>query len=178
MKLYEKTINSEKVYSGKIFDVFHNEVILEDDSTAYRDVVIHSGGAGVIAVDENEEITLVKQYRAGAECVMLEIPAGKNEKNEDPLKCAERELFEETGIKAGKIFSLGEFFPTPAYCGEKIYIYLARELEKFNAHKDFGEFLETVSISLDKAYEMVLKNEITDAKTIIAILKAYSYLKR
>lgn len=172
MNFNEKTVSSKTVYKGKVFEVRTQQVLLDDNSVTGRDVVIHHGGAGILAIDSENCVFLVCQYRKGAEREMLEIPAGKLELGEDPKSCAVRELEEEIGAVAGKIESLGEFFPTPAYCSEKISIYLATDLTLREQHLDAGEFLEVVKIPFAKAFDMVMSGEIIDAKTIIALLKA------
>lgn len=172
MKFFEKTITSDEIFKGKVFSVKKEIVLLPDNSKANREVVIHNGGVGVLPIDENKNILLVKQFRKGAEKVMLEIPAGKSEAGEDPEACAMRELLEETGYTSSKLTYLGNFYPTPAYCSELIHIYKAENLIFKGQKLDDGEFLELVTISIEDAYKMVLSNEITDAKTIIAILKA------
>ena len=177
MRFSEKTLSSKTVYDGKIFEVCTQKVLLDDNSTAVRDVVIHHGGAGVLATDSDKRVFLVRQYRKGAECEMLEIPAGKLEKDEDPKACAVRELREEIGAEADSIEFLGSFFPTPAYCSEKIHIYFAAGLHLKEQHLDKGEFLEIVKVPFKDAVNMVMSGEITDAKTIIALLKANEMLK-
>lgn len=178
MKFEEITISSEEIFKGKIFTVKKDIVKLPDNSEAYREIVAHSGGAGVIAVDEKRNITLVRQYRKGVEREVLEIPAGKLEENEDPIDCCKRELLEETGYIAEKITDLGKIYPTPAYCSEITYIYMATELKKEKQKLDPGEFLETVTLSLDEAYDMVMSNYISDAKTVVAIIKARQLLSK
>lgn len=176
MGFFEKTVSSKTIFEGKVFDVCCQEVILDDNSKAYREVVLHHGGAGVLALDKDKNTFLVRQYRKGAECEMLEIPAGKLEKGENPKACAIRELQEEIGAKAGSIEKLCEFFPTPAYCSEKISVFLATELTMCNQQLDRGEFLEIIKLPFNKTYEMVMSGEITDGKTIIAVLKAKELL--
>ncbi len=176
MKFEEKTIKSEEIFRGKIFTVKKATVELPDKSQAFREVVIHHGGAGIIAIDSDKNILLVRQYRKGVEREVLEIPAGKLEENEDPKKCCERELLEETGYAAGEITDLGVIYPTPAYCSEITHIYMATDLIKKEQRLDSGEFLEVVRVKLDEAYDMVLSNKICDAKTVVAVLKAKQLL--
>ena len=107
MRLTEKTIARDIIYEGKIFTVIKDLVELPDESHAGREVIIHAGGAGILPVDENNDVTLVRQYRAGASEVLTEICAGKLEKGEDPQSCAIRELEEELGLKASTVTPLG-----------------------------------------------------------------------
>ena len=121
---------------------------------------------------EDGEVFMVSQYRIAAGSMMLEIPAGKLEKGEDPLECGKRELIEETGYAGSEFIPLGEYYATPGYCQEKLTIYLARGLEWQGQNLDDGEFLNVKKYKLDDLYKMVMNNEIYDCKTAIAILKA------
>lgn len=171
MDFKETVTSTADIYSGKVFDVKKHTVILPDGHTTVREAVIHNGGVGIIAIDSKKEVFMVRQYRFGADTVTLEIPAGKLEKGENPYDAGMRELREETGYTTKALKSLGELLPTPAYCSEKIYLYLADELEFCGQELDEGEFLSVEKYPLDTLYEMVLNNDITDAKTSIAILK-------
>lgn len=172
MDYIEKTISSKPIYDGKIIHVRVEDVELPDGRTAKRELISHGGGVGMISVNENKEVLMVSQYRIAAKSMMLEIPAGKLEFGEDPLECGKRELIEETGYKANKIVHLGEYYATPGYCEEKLNLYLATDLEWVGQHLDEGEFLNVETYKLDDLYQMVMNNEIHDAKTAIAILKA------
>lgn len=172
MELCEKRKSRQVIFEGRVFSVAKDVNILADGREAPREMVLHSGGAGILPVDKDGNVTLVRQYRCGPEKICLEICAGKREKGEDPKECAVRELKEELGFTAASVKSLGTLIPTPAYDTEKIYIYLATELENVGASLDDGEFLETVTMPLDEAVELVMSGEIDDAKTQIALLKA------
>lgn len=177
MELSEKRIGRQIIFEGRVFSVAKDKSQLADGSVADRELVLHNGGAGILPVDADGNITLVRQYRCGAEGILLEICAGKMEKGEDPKECAIRELSEELGFEAQKVVSLGYLDPTPAYCGEKTHIFLATGLVKKTAHLDAGEFLETVTMPLETAVQMIMRGEITDAKTQIAVLKAERILR-
>lgn len=177
MHLEEKTVASESVYKGRIFEVTKDTALLENGSEAQRDVVHHSGGVTVIPVTDNEEILMVKQYRYPHHKVMLEIPAGKLEPGEKHYDCGKRELLEETGCTCKNYEYLGEIVPTPAYVSEVIHLYIASGLKFSQQDLDDDEFLDVVKIPLDKAVEMVLSGEITDSKTQIGVLKAWHILK-
>lgn len=172
MELWEKTISREKIFEGRVFTVAKDKSQLADGSVADRELVLHAGGAGILPVDNDGNITLVRQYRCGVSRVMTEICAGKMEQGEDPRACALRELEEELGFIAGEVTSLGYLTPTPAYDSELTYIFLARNLTVTDAHLDEGEFLERVTMPLCEAVKMVMSGELTDAKTQIAVLKA------
>ncbi len=177
MEFKETILGTEDIFRGRVFDVKRHTVELVNGDTATREQIIHNGGVAVIAIDDDGMVFMVRQYRFGAGAETLEIPAGKLEKGEDPYEAGMRELREETGYKTDKLISLGECLPTPAYCSEKIYLYMAKNLEYCGQHLDDDEFLAVEKYPLDKLCEMVLNNEITDGKTIIAILKAKAILK-
>lgn len=176
MDFEEKTISTENIYDGKVIHVRVEQVELPDGTKAPRELIGHSGGVGVIAVTEERKVFMVSQYRIAAKSMMLEIPAGKLEYGEDPLDCGKRELIEETGYRASVFTHLGEYYATPGYCEEKLNIYLARDLTFVGQNLDEGEFLNVQTYSLDELYRMVMENQIHDAKTAIAILKAKAIL--
>lgn len=172
MELWEKTVSRETVFEGKIFTVARDRSQLPDGSVADRELVLHGGGAGILPVDDEGNVTLVRQYRCGVSRVVTEICAGKTEAGEHPRDCAMRELAEELGLSADSVTDLGHLVPTPAYDSELTYIFLATGIKKTEAHPDAGEFLERVCMPLSEAVGKVLCGEITDAKTQIALLKA------
>ncbi|MBR5490993.1 MAG: NUDIX hydrolase [Oscillospiraceae bacterium] len=177
MEYIEKCVSSKDIFKGRIVHVHVDDVELIDGSRAVREIVEHDGGVTVIPVDAEGNVYCVRQYRYAFGKSIIETPAGKLEKGEAPFECAVRELSEETGFKAGKYVYLGEFYPSPGYCHEKLYAYLALDLTKGEAHLDEGEYLDVVKFSLEELVDMVMNNELEDAKTIIAILKADKYLK-
>ncbi|MFR0880991.1 MAG: NUDIX domain-containing protein [Oscillospiraceae bacterium] len=178
MHLKEKTVSSESVYKGRIFEVTKDVALLENGKEVLRDVVHHSGGVTVIPLTENNEILMVKQYRYPHHKAILEIPAGKIEPGEKHYDCGKRELLEETGCTCSNYEYLGEIIPTPAYVSEVIHLYLATGLEFSKQDLDEDEFLDVEKIPLEKAVEMVMNGEITDSKTQIGILKAWYLSKK
>ena len=172
MDYTETTLRSEEVYAGKILRVRRDAVRLPDGAEALREVVEHSGGVGVIPVDENGDVYCVRQFRYPYGAHLLEIPAGKLEPGEAPLDCAVRELGEETGFTAARFTDLGRLYPSPGYCRETLYLYMATGLTRGEAHLDQGEFLDVEKHSLDELYGMVMRNEIPDAKSAMAVIKA------
>ncbi len=173
MPHFEKTISSKEIFSGKVIRVCHDDVILENGKSAKREVVYHNGGVCVLPLTESSEVLFVKQFRYPYRQEVLEIPAGKLEKGEDPLESGKRELLEEVGAAADKITFLGELYPSPGYCGEIISMYLAEDLSFAEQSLDEDEFLDVVKIPLSEAVKMVMENKIPDAKTQTAILKTY-----
>lgn len=171
MHLFEKTISSKLIHKGKIIDLKVDEVELENGQIAKREVVLHNGGVCIVPITDDNEIIFVKQFRYPFSSVLLEIPAGKLEKGEDHCECGKRELLEETSAVADTFTYLGCLYPTTAYLTEKIHMYLASGLRYENQNLDDDEFLDIVKIPFDKALEMIMNDEIHDAKTQIAILK-------
>lgn len=171
MHLYEKQLSSKIIHDGKIIKLSVDTVELENGRTATREVVHHNGGVCVVPVTDDNEVIFVKQFRYPYKDVLLEIPAGKIDKNEFHEECGKRELLEETGTIAKQFDYLGVMYPTTGYVTEKIYMYLARGLSYSVQKLDDDEFLDVVKIPLEKAIEMIMNDEIHDAKTQIAILK-------
>lgn len=171
MKLEEKTVESELKYDGKIVKLFVDKAEVENGDIVKREVIKHPGGVCVVPLDEDENVIFVRQFRYPHKRVFLEIPAGKLEYGENHRECGLRELKEETGCVCDSFEYLGNLVPTPAYDTEIIHMYLARRLHAGEQNLDKDEFLETEKIPLKKAAEMIMKNEIADAKTQVAILK-------
>ncbi len=172
MELNETTLSSEKIFDGRILHIRRDTVRLPDGSEAFREVVDHPGGVCVLALDDQNRVLMVSQFRYPYEKVLWEVPAGKLEYGEDPERAAIRELKEETGATAGEFTSLGELYPSPGYCGEIIRMYFARQLTFGETHLDEDEFLNMERVPFDQLVERVLSGEIKDAKTIAAVLKA------
>lgn len=178
MVFEEKTVSSEKKFEGRIVTVKVDEVKMPDGSISLREVVEHPGGVGVVAVTDNDEIIMVKQYRKAIERAIYEIPAGKLDKGEHHRDCGMRELEEETGLCAKSFEYLGFMYPSPGFTDEVTHIYLAKNLEEGEVHPDDDEFLDVERIPLSKAFEMVMNNEINDAKTVFGILKYMHLIKK
>ncbi|HEV7844118.1 MAG TPA: NUDIX hydrolase [Pyrinomonadaceae bacterium] len=170
-----EVLASEEIYHGRIFDV-SVYTVRENDQTYKREVVHHPGGAGVVAVFDDATIALVSQYRHPTVRYLLEIPAGKLDPPERPEECAARELEEEIGVRAGRMEKLAEFFTTPGFCEEKLWVYLATDLIETAQNLEGDEQLEIVRVTFERAFEMIADGEIEDAKTIIGITMAASHL--
>ena len=170
-QMLEKTVEEQLIFDGRVITVYHNKAQLSDGSTAMREIVAHPGGVCVAALTDDEELLFVRQFRSPYQEILTELPAGKLERGEDPLKAGIRELSEETGASAQTIRSLGKLYPTPGYCGEIIYLYLATGLSFGEQHPDEDEFLDVLRIPLEKAVGMVMDGELTDSKTQVAVLK-------
>ncbi|MBQ7108202.1 MAG: NUDIX hydrolase [Clostridia bacterium] len=177
MNLEEKQLSFEYKFKGRIINLRVDEALLPNGATASREIVEHNGGICVVPLTENNEILMVEQFRYPYGEVVLEIPAGKRDGNEEPLDGGKRELKEETGATAESYTFLGELYPSPGYCGEIIYMYLAKGLSYGETDPDEDEFLNVKKIPLEKAVDMIMKGEIKDAKTQTAILKVERMLK-
>ena len=171
-ELTETTLRREDKFQGRIVHVHVDEVRLPDGSTSYREVVDHTGGAAVLALDEENRVLMVRQYRYVFGKSLLEIPAGKLDPGEDPAAAALRELREETGAVPEEFRSLGAILPSPGCYGERLYLYLARGLRMEAQHLDEGEFLNVERVPFDEMVDRCLSGEIEDAKTVAAVLKA------
>jgi ADP-ribose pyrophosphatase len=169
-KLEEKTISTERVFEGKMIRLRVDTVALPNGSTTTREVIEHPGAVAVIALTEQGELLMVRQYRHATGEILLEIPAGKRDPGEDPLSCARRELEEETGCRARQWKTLFSYFSTPGFSDELLYIIMATGLEQGVAHADDEEFIEVVTVPVAEALRMVYQGEIRDAKSIIGIL--------
>ena len=163
-------------YNGLITNTTLDRVMLQNGEHTLREVVEHPGGVTVLPIDEDGYVYCVRQFRYPMSEHLLEVPAGKLEYGEEPLLCAIRELSEETGISASEFLDLGKVYPSPGFCREILYIYMARGLSFGNSHPDHNEFLDVEKIHIDELVRLVMNNEITDAKTIIAVLKAKNIL--
>ena len=172
MELKEEMVSQQTVYEGIIVNVRRDKARLLDGRIANREVVEHPGGVAVFAMDGQGRVALVRQFRYPLGEVTLELPAGKLEQGEDPFEAVKREQREETGTVGEHYISLGNVYPTPGYCGEIIRLWACRASGSTGELQlDEDEFLATERLPLDKAVEMVLNNEIPDAKTQIGILK-------
>ena len=177
MDLTEKTLSSEKIYDGAIIHVRRDRVLLPNGHTSTREIVEHPGGVGILALD-GDDVLLVRQYRYAFSRVLTEIPAGKREPGEEPSVTARRELKEEIGAEAEKWTELGALIASPGCYGETLYLYLAQELTFGATHPDEDEFLDVLRMPFDQAVEQCMRGELTDAKTVAALLKAKILLKR
>ena len=178
MDLTEKTLESVVVYDGRILRVEKDWAELPGGKTAVREVVRHPGCVVVLPLEEDGTVVLVRQYRYALAIELLEVPAGKMEPGEAVLTAAARELEEETGYTAEEFISLGACYPSPGFCDEVFHLFLARKLKEGDSHPDEDEFLDVVKIPFERLMELVMNDELRDAKTIITILKAKAFLDR
>ena len=177
MKMTETTLSSKSIFEGRVLHFKHDEVELSDGTREMREIVEHPGGVCVAALDDGNNLLFVRQFRYPYKEVVLELPAGKLEKGSTPLENGKRELLEETGAQGYSYLSLGQVYPSPGYTNEIIYLYACRIQTQGESCPDEGEILNVEKIPLNKAVEMVLNNQIPDAKTQIAVLKTAMLLQ-
>jgi len=178
MDYTEEKLRRINRYEGIIVKVAVDRVRLPDGKETLREVVEHPGGVCVLPVDEDGNAWCVRQFRYPMRAHLLEAPAGKLEKGEDPMACAVRELSEETGFTAGEFLPLGSYYTSPGYSTECLHLYLARGLRRGKAHPDEGEFLDLERIPFHELLSMVERGEIPDGKTAIAVLQARAILDK
>lgn len=169
--LIEKEKSSKQVYDGKLLKVFYDEVTLPDQTFSSREWIKHPGACAVVPVFEDGTIMLLKQFRYPPRKIFIEVPAGKIDPGEDPVRTAERELLEESGVVCEHIIKTGCFYPAIGYADEIIHTYVAWGLAIKEQNVDEDEFLQPFRISYQKAIEMIASGEITDAKTISALIQ-------
>lgn len=172
MELREKTLESEQLFNGRIIKVYRDTVELPNGKTAFREVVRHPGGVIILPIDGNGCVRMVRQFRYPFGRTILEIPAGKLEYGEEPFSVAQRELGEEIGATAGHWTALGSILPTPGFCDEVHYLWLARDLTFGETHPDEDEFLEQVTLPFEEAFAMAADGRLQDSKTVAALLRA------
>lgn len=171
-KIEEKTLNTNKIYEGKIINLQVDEVELPDGNVAKREIVKHPGAVAVIALTAENKIVMVEQYRKPLERSLLEIPAGKLEPGEKPELSIVRELEEETGYAAGKLEHLISFYTSPGFADELVHLYIATDIKKVEnpLAGDEDEFVELEEVTLEQAIKYVEEKRIYDAKTAYAVL--------
>lgn len=169
--LEEKTLHTEQIFSGRVISLQVEEVELPNGKTSKREIIKHPGAVAIIAITDDEKIVMVEQYRKALERNIIEIPAGKLEKDEEPKGCAIRELEEETGYECENIDWLISFYTSPGFADELVHLYVATGLKKKidAAALDEDEFVNVVEVSLGEAVELMKDQKIYDAKTAFAV---------
>ena len=178
-QLKETPVASQLIRAGRILDMKVDQVRVFNGQIAVRELVRHLGAVCIVPVTEDGQIVLERQYRYPIDQVLTELPAGKLDyAGEDPLEAAKRELREETGLRAAEWIFLGDFYPAAAYSDERIRMYLARGLSQGERDLDPDENINLFTLPLEEAVNAVMRGEIPDAKTQLAVLKAAEYRKR
>lgn len=174
--MQERKLSSEMKFDGKLIKVTY-DIADVNGKEAWREVVHHPGASAIVAIDEDNRIIMEKQFRYALNDYLLEIPAGKLDKGEDPLVCAKRELEEETGIIASEWISLGTIATSPGFCNEVIHLYVAKGLSKGEIHWDEDEYVEVERYTFDELLQRIKEEKIKDSKSLSALLLAMPYLK-
>lgn len=165
-----KILKSEIIFRGKVFNTKVDQIEYDSGNKAVREVAEHPGGAVVVPVTDDGKIVMVTQHRYPLNKVLLELPAGKLNKDEDPFICAVRELEEETGYKSRNVTELGSIYTTPGYSTEKLWIYLAKDLKPGDHNREEGEFgMQVFELSMQEIENKIYNGEIVDGKTICGI---------
>lgn len=173
----EHTVKSVEIFKGKLLHVFQDHVKLPDGEESTREWIKHPGATAIVPLYENGDTMLIRQFRYPMKQIFLEVPAGKLDPNEEPLRTGQRELTEETGLKADNWTYIGNFYPGIGYSDEIIYIYAAETLTEAELNVDEDEFVEPVRLPFSEAVDMVHRGEITDGKTVISLLRTEQWLK-
>ena len=168
----ERTLHTERIYQGRLVGLRVDTVELPSGRKTKREIVEHGGVAAIVAIDSEDNVLLVRQYRKPVERALLEIPAGGMEPGEDALVCARRELEEETGFSAERWEELGFFYTSPGFCTEQMHLYLATELRPAENAADDDENIELVRVPLASVPELIASGEVCDAKSIAGLLIA------
>ena len=171
MDYTEQKITGKTVFQGKIIQVELDEIPLPNGRPARREVVRHPGGVCILALDQDGQVTLVRQYRYPMAEHIIELPAGKLDPGEEPSAAARRELEEETGLRPGKLDYLGCLLASPGFCTERLHMFLARDLERLPSHPDEDEFLDVFTMPYEQLLAQVMAGELQDAKTVAITLK-------
>ena len=169
---FETVLASERVYEGRILNLRVDEIRTPTGVEALREIVENGGAVAMVALDDQQQVILVRQYRHAVRSLVIEIPAGKLDGDEDPLEGAQRELREETGYRAGRFDRLGSFYPAPAWSTEFVYLYLVTDLTPGPTNPEADEAIELLLVPLAEAIEMIHSGAIIDGKTIAALLLA------
>lgn len=177
MELKETLLNSQLAYQGDFIQVYKDDVSLPDGSTSNREYIKHPGAVAILAILDNGNLVMERQFRYAPQREFIELPAGKIDLGEDTLRTAQRELLEETGYVAREWIHLTTAWPCIGYADERMEYYLARGLSHQGSRLDEGEFLEVFELSLTEAIEWIRLGKINESKTIVGLFWLEKYLK-
>lgn len=177
MDLTEKTIESKRIFEGRVVNLRVDTVELPNGRVSTREIVEHPGAVAIVPMIDHEQVVLVRQFRQATGGTILEIPAGTLDKGEDPFDCARRELGEEIGYHPRKLTKMFHSYLAPGYSTEMLHTFLAEDLERVGENRDADEFIEVVTINLRDAVEMIRGGDIIDAKTVCGLLLASRVVK-
>lgn len=166
----ETTVSSDLIYTGKTIQLRVDTVEMPNRGYQKREIIEHKGAVAIVAITDDNNVVLVKQYRKAVEKELYELPSGKIEMGETPMDCAIRELKEETGYSSDSLKLIYKYYPTPGFSNQLVFIYLAKNLTPGENSLEEDEFIEVDEIDLEQAYNLVMTNEICDSKTVIGLL--------
>ncbi|MEI7554378.1 NUDIX hydrolase [Candidatus Chlorohelix sp.] len=169
---------SEQIFKGRKFSVRVDHLTKADGRRYSREIVAHDGAVVIIPVDADGKIILVRQWRRPTDKILIELPAGTLELPEEPAYCADRELQEEIGYKAGKLTGMGGFYSAPGFCSEYLWLFLAEELVESQLEPDENEAIDIIRVTLDEALQMIEDGVICDAKSVAGLLRYYYRLNK
>ena len=172
-----EVVGSEQVFDGHVVKLFLDDVRLPDGRVVCWESVKHPGAVGMVPLRDDGRVLMVRQYRHAVRGVLLEIPAGKLDKGEEPAECARRELAEEVGMKAESTVPLSEFYNSPGYSDEMFFLYLCTGLSPAPGAPEPDEFLDVVEVPLDEGLAMIADGRIIDAKSVIGLTLARAYTR-
>lgn len=175
--MQEEIVHTEEIYRGQLVQLAVHTVRLPNGRLTQRERITHPGAVGVLAIDDQQRILLVRQFRSGVQRVLYEIPAGLLEDGEAPQATAERELREETGYRPLQLEAMGGIYVAPGYTSEYIHLFLARGYEAAPLEQDSDEFVEALQVPFVEALAMVERGDIVEAKSVVALLTAARKLK-
>ena len=171
-------LRSEVLLRGRAFNVKRDTLKTPDGRETKFDIVDHCGSVVLVPVDDAGNLLFVRQFRHAVGGDLLELPAGTRDEDEPYEQCAAREIREETGMEAGRLQKIGEFYLVPGYSTERMAAFLATELRENPLDPDDDEFLEVERIPLKRAVELAERGEIPDAKSLAALLLAKPYMEK
>lgn len=173
----EKWLNQKEIHKGKIFSLWGGEVALDNGKIAVREYIRHSGGVGIVPLLEGN-IILIRQFRIAINRELIELPAGRLEPDEDPASCAARELEEEIGYRAGRLMPIASYFASVGNSNERMYLFLALDLEKTERRLEADERIHEIALTLDLVKEKLANQEFEDSKTIIGLRETLAFLEK
>lgn len=162
----------KQIYRGRVIDLWVERITLPNEKQMSLELVHHPGGAAIVALDDQSNVCLLRQYRHAAGGYIYELPAGKIDDSEPPIDTAQRELREEAGMQAADWQTLGRMYSSPGFCDEIIHLYLARDLTPVPVEHEEHEIIEVEWVAFDEAIERAASGDINDAKSVTALFRA------